>query len=54
MFHNDWVRSAMFSPDSRHVVTASCDKTAKIWLLKMKRSSDSPSTENKSNGYSVM
>ena len=29
--HQNWVRSAAFSPDGTQIVTASDDKTAKIW-----------------------
>jgi WD40 repeat protein len=32
MPHEGWVRSVAFSPDSARVVTASYDKTARIWL----------------------
>jgi WD40 repeat protein len=32
----DWLVGAMaISPDSRWVVTGSCDKTARLWLLQM-------------------
>jgi hypothetical protein len=29
--HEDWVRSAAFSPDGERIVTASSDRTARIW-----------------------
>jgi WD40 repeat protein len=29
--HDDWITSARFSPDSRRLVTASADKTARVW-----------------------
>ena len=29
--HTDTVRSAAFSPDGRHVVTSSSDRTARVW-----------------------
>jgi WD40 repeat protein len=29
--HRDWVTSAIFSPDGRHVLTGSNDRTARIW-----------------------
>jgi WD40 repeat protein len=29
--HNDWVRSAAFSPDGGAIVSASWDNTVKIW-----------------------
>ena len=31
--HSDYVRSACVTPDGKHVITASMDKTACIWLL---------------------
>ena len=31
--HSDWVTDASFSPDGRHLVTASDDHTAQIWEL---------------------
>jgi hypothetical protein len=31
MRHEDWVNSAQFSPDGQRVVTASRDKTARLW-----------------------
>ena len=31
MKHDGWVKSASFSPDGKRVVTASLDKTARIW-----------------------
>ena len=31
--HSDWVTDASFSPDGRHLVTASYDRTAQIWEL---------------------
>ncbi len=32
--HIDWVTSVAFSPDSKYVVTGSCDKTACLWNAK--------------------
>jgi WD40 repeat protein len=29
--HEDWVHSAAFSPDGARIVTASADRTARIW-----------------------
>ena len=29
--HTDWVNSAAYSPDGKHIVTASDDRTARIW-----------------------
>eukprot|EP01043_Picozoa_sp_COSAG02_P112080 COSAG02_NODE_48263_length_335_cov_0.652542_1_plen_111_part_11 len=29
--HTGWVSSASFSPDGQHIVTASDDKTARVW-----------------------
>ena len=29
--HSDWVRSAAYSPDGKRIVTASEDKTARVW-----------------------
>ena len=29
--HEDWVNSAQFSPDGKQIVTASLDKTARVW-----------------------
>ena len=29
--HENWVRSATFSPDGARIVTASVDRTARIW-----------------------
>jgi WD40 repeat protein len=29
--HTNWVFSAVFSPDSRRVLTASADQTARLW-----------------------
>ena len=29
--HEDWVQSAAFSPDGTRIVTASADRTARIW-----------------------
>ena len=31
--HTGWVRSAVFSADGVHVVTASDDRTARVWRL---------------------
>jgi WD40 repeat protein len=31
--HEDQVRSAAFSPDGKRIVTASLDKTARIWRV---------------------
>ena len=31
MAHGGWVNSASFSPDGQRVVTASQDKTARVW-----------------------
>jgi WD40 repeat protein len=31
--HGDWIRSASFSPDGKYIVTASDDKTAKIYEI---------------------
>ncbi len=35
--HNDWIRSACFSPDESHILTASYDKTAIVLDLKGKQ-----------------
>lgn len=29
--HTDWVESAAFSPDGRHILTVSSDRTARLW-----------------------
>ena len=29
--HSDWVRSVAYSPDGKHIVSGSDDKTVKIW-----------------------
>jgi WD40 repeat protein len=29
--HTDWVFSAAFGPDGTRIVTASADRTAKVW-----------------------
>ena len=29
--HSDWVRSVAYSPDGKHIVSGSKDKTVKIW-----------------------
>jgi WD40 repeat protein len=31
--HEDFVRSAAFSPDGQRIVTASYDKTARVWKV---------------------
>jgi WD40 repeat protein/mono/diheme cytochrome c family protein len=36
--HADWVLGVAFSPDGKHLLTASRDKTAKVWDLKAKES----------------
>lgn len=34
--HTDWVRSAAFSPDGKHIVTGSLDRTARLWSVGQK------------------
>ena len=29
--HSDWVSSVTFSPDGRHIVSGSCDRTVRVW-----------------------
>ena len=29
--HSDWIKSTVFSPDGKHIVSASYDHTARIW-----------------------
>ena len=29
--HSDWVRSVAYSPDGKHIVSGSDDKTVKVW-----------------------
>lgn len=36
--HADWIFGVAFSPDSKHLLTASRDKTAKVWDLAAKES----------------
>jgi WD40 repeat protein len=36
--HADWVLGVAFTPDGKHLLTASRDKTAKLWDLKAKES----------------
>jgi WD40 repeat protein len=36
--HADWVLGVAFAPDGQHLLTASRDKTAKVWDLKAKES----------------
>ncbi|MBP0003533.1 MAG: hypothetical protein J7642_07405, partial [Cyanobacteria bacterium SBC] len=31
--HQDWVRSAQFSPDGERLVTTSYDRTARLWRV---------------------
>jgi WD40 repeat protein len=31
--HQSWVRTAVFSPDGRFIITASTDGTARIWQI---------------------
>ena len=35
--HNNWVYSVAYSPDGQRIVTASWDKTAKVWTLRLAR-----------------
>jgi hypothetical protein len=52
--HADWVQGIAFAPDSKHLLTASRDKTAKVWDLTAKESVLTfPDHQNGVNGVAV-
>src|SRR6516164_1368944 len=51
--HTEWVRSVAFSPDGKHVVSGSLDKTIRIWDVETRQMVSGPFEGHTESVHSV-